>query len=238
MAWYTERPIAHRGLHTESIPENSLGAFRNAIEADYAVELDVRLSADGVPVVFHDASLERLVGRNDTVAGLGWDDLAECTLGATDEPIPRLEDALETIAGEVPVLVEIKSEGRPGMLESSVADRIDDYGGEFAVQSFNPLTVAWFRRHRPDWSRGQLAGFLEDVETVGRVQRAIQKRLLTNWYSRPDFIGYEHRRLPYWPVRWHRKLGTPVLAWTIRSHEDRSRVAEYADNVIFEEIRP
>jgi glycerophosphoryl diester phosphodiesterase len=238
MAWFTERPIAHRGLHTESIPENSLAAFRNAIDACYPVELDVRLSADGVPVVFHDASLERLVGRADTVAGLGCDELTACTLGKADEAIPRLEDALETIDGQVPVLVELKSHGRPGLLESSVTDRLDDYDGAFAVQSFNPFTVGWFRRRRPDWSRGQLAGFLEDVETVGRIQRAIQRRLLTNWYSRPDFIGYEHRRLPYWPVTWRRKLGTPVLAWTVRSHGELSRVSEYVDNVIFEEIRP
>lgn len=238
MEWLTERPIAHRGLHTESIPENSLAAFRNAADAGYPVELDVRLSADGVPVVFHDASLERLVGWDEAVSGLGWDELAACTLGETEESIPRLEDALETIDGHVPVLVEIKSEGRPGLLEASVADQLDTYDGAFAVQSFNPLTVGWFRRRHPEWTRGQLAGFLEDVPYVGPVQRAVQKRLLTNWYSRPDFIGYEHRRLPYWPVNWRRKLGIPVLAWTIRGDEDYSRVEGHADNVIFEEIRP
>lgn len=238
MDWLTDRPIAHRGLHDETVPENSLAAIRAAIDHGYPIEIDVRMTADGVPIVFHDRTLERLTGVEGAVAAVDWTEIADRTLFDSDERIPKLADALSAIDGQVPVLVELKSRGRTGPLERAVASQLDEYAGRFAIQSFNPLTVAWFRHHRPGWHRGQLSGSFETAEDVGRIQRAVQKRLLTNWYSRPDFIGYEHDRLPYWPVTWRRKRGTPVLAWTVQRREDRRRVHDYADNIIFEGFHP
>lgn len=238
MAWLTEQPIAHRGLHGEDIPENTLEAFEAALDAGYAIELDVRETADGVPVVYHDATLRRLTGRDVTVSSARWTDLSDVTILDTEEGIPRLSDVLSTIGGEVPVLVEIKSQGRPGRLEAAVTSRLDSYDGPFAVQSFNPLSVAWFQRHRPDWPNGQCAGFLEDENQVNPIERLILKRLLANWYSQPDFVSYQHDKLPYGPVTRRREEGLPVLAWTIRSQPDLKRARRHADNVIFEAVRP
>ncbi|WP_254864080.1 glycerophosphodiester phosphodiesterase family protein [Halovivax gelatinilyticus] len=238
MEWLRERPIAHRGLHAPGRPENSLAAFDAAVAKRYPVELDVRLTEDGVPVVFHDRTLSRLTDRTEPVDAVSWETIRSLRLDGTDERIPRLEAALESIDGRVPVLVECKHAGTPGPVESAVIDRLDRYDGPFAVQSFDPRSLAAIRRRRPDWPRVQLACAFEGRPALPWYQKAAAKRLLGTWYSRPDVVAYEHNALPYWPVSLHRRVGIPVLAWTIRDERDRRRVDPYVDNVIFEEIRP
>lgn len=237
-SWLRERPIAHRGLHGDGVPENSLAAFEAAVDAGYPVELDVRLSADEVPVVVHDERLERLCGVDAAVAELDRATLAELTLQDTGEAIPTLAEALATVDGRVPVLVEVKNRERPGEVERAVAAVLDAYDGAFAVQSFNPLTVRWFRRHRPAWPRGQVAGRLRGATDVGPLARFVCRRLLASPLARPDFVAYEHDALPYWPVTLHRRLGVPVLAWTVRTAAALQRARERADTVVFESIRP
>lgn len=240
MNWIREQPIAHRGLHSDSegVPENSVAAFLSAVEEGYAVELDVRLTSDGVPVVHHDEDLSRLTARDDEMSDLIWDEIKDVCLEGTDETIPSLDDALRAVGGEVPVLVELKNEGSPGELEYAVVDRLDDYEGKFAVQSFNPYSLSAVREKRPGWKRGQLSCSFEESEGMPSYQRAVLKRLLMNWKSRPDFVGYRHTDLPYLPVTLFRKAGLPVLAWTVRTEEDLKRARRNADNVIFESIRP
>lgn len=237
MDWLTDRPIAHRGLHDDRRPENSLAAFEAAVDAGYPIELDVRLTSDQIPVVFHDESLRRMTGRDATVSDTSWEYLQTLTLFDTAEPIPRLADVLDLVDGAVGLLVELKSGGRAGPLEGAVTPLLERYDGPFAIQSFNPRSLAWFRRHRPDWPRGQLAGFLADA-SIDPLKRLASRYLLVNWISDPDFIGYEHDRLPYWPVsRWQRR-GVPVLAWTVDTMPEYERVTQIADNVIFDDIRP
>jgi glycerophosphoryl diester phosphodiesterase len=234
-AWLTERPIAHRGLHTPGRPENSLGAVTDAVEAGYAVELDVRLTADGVPVVFHDERLDRLTDERGLVRDTTWETLSACTLLDTAHSVPRFDEVLDVVDEQVPLLVELKQTDRVGSLATAVASRLDRYGGGFAVQSFDPRLVGWFRRHRPDWPRGQLAG----LDTGGSVvSRFAVNRLLTNLYTRPDFVGYCHEHLPYPPVARTRERGRPVLAWTVTTETARRTVDLFADNIIFEDIRP
>ena len=236
--WIRERPIAHRGLHGDGVPENSVAAFEAAVDAGYPVELDVRLTADEVPVVCHDANLGRLCGLDDDVAALERADLEGVTLLDSEEGVPTLEGALDAVDGRVPVLVEVKNRERPGAVERAVARTLEDYEGSFAVQSFNPLTVRWFRRRRPSWPRGLVAGAFRDVAAGGPLLRFALRRLLASPLCRPDFIAYEHDALPFWPVTLHRAAGYPVLAWTVRSRAALRRSREHADNVIFESIRP
>ncbi len=234
MDWLTEQPIAHRGLHSSRVPENTLPAVGAAAEAGYPVECDVRLTEDGVPVVVHDETLGRLTGRDRAVSDTLWATLQGLSVGDSGERIPRLQSLLRTVDSRVPILVELKTRGLPGRLEATVADVLDTYDGAFAVQSFNPLSVLWFRRHRPGWPRGLLGG------TPGSVtppERLVTTHLLGRRLCAPDFLAYEHDRLPARAVT--RAPGDlPVLAWTVRSEPARRRALRHADSVIFENIRP
>jgi glycerophosphoryl diester phosphodiesterase len=236
--WIRERPIAHRGLHGDGVPENSLVAFEAAVKADYPIELDVRVTADEVAVVCHDENLGRLCGRDIEVAAAERADLAGLTLLDSEEGVPTLEEALAAVDGRVPVLVEVKNGGRPGAVESAVAGVLDAAEGPFAVQSFNPLTLLWFRRRRPSWPRGQVAGSFRNATEVGPLERFVLRRLLASPLGRPDFVAYEHDALPFWPLTLHRAAGVPVLAWTVRTPLALRRVRKHADNVIFESVRP
>lgn len=235
MEWLRERPIAHRGLHAERAPENSLPAFENAVSAGYPAELDVRLTADGVPVVFHDRRLDRLTDGSGAISNTCWGELAERSLLGTDEAVPRLETVLDTVDGEVPLLVELKNASTPGRLEAAVTDCLDTYDGEFAVQSFNPLTVWWFRRNRPDWPRGQLAPL---SLARGTLLRTILRRVAPSLYLSPDFAAYNCEFLPPSLLRRTQAQGKHTLAWTVKSQDTLRKIEPHVDNVIFESLRP
>jgi glycerophosphoryl diester phosphodiesterase len=236
-AWLRERPIAHRGLHDGERPENSLEAFEAAVVAEHPIELDVRRLRDGHVVVFHDAELERMTGRPGAVEHQTKGDLASVRLQGTRAPIPLLEEVLELVAGRVPLVIEIKNEGRVGAPEHALERALREYDGPVALQSFNPLTLAWFREHAPHHPRGQLASDFEDAELAG-YERFLLRRLLLAPLSRPDYVGYELRCLPYWAPSLARRLGLPLIAWTVRSQEDLALASRRADNYIFESIRP
>lgn len=238
MSWLAEQPIAHRGLHAAGVPENSLAAFEAAIAAGYPIELDVRRARDGIPIVFHDATLERMTSHTGTVSEIPATRLTEYNLAETNQQIPTFAAVLDLVDGQVPLLVEIKNRKMDHALETAVAAELSDYSGRFAVQSFNPVSLAYFRTQWPDWPRGQLAGTRQRGLSIRRVQNVFLKRLLLNWLSRPQFIAYEHTRLPYWPVTVHQRLGLPVLAWTISTRQALQEARKHADNVIFEAIRP
>lgn len=237
MHWIEETPIAHRGLHGQGVPENSLAAIERAVDHGYAVEIDVRLSSDGVPVVFHDPTLERMTGEATPVNQAPWSRLGSLALAGTESNIPSLQDVLDTVDGREGLLVEIKNHGDPGRLEAKVHEVLAGYDGPFAVQSFNPYAMAWFRKREPEWPRGQVAGSFQGI-ALEAYKRFLLKRLLLDGVSRPTFVAYEHNALPYWPVTLHRMAGLPVLAWTVRSRSAHDRVRPYADNVIFEGYEP
>ena len=221
--WLLCLPIAHRGLHGLDVPENSLAAFRAAMRRGYAIEFDVRLAKADVPGVFHDAALGRMTGVAGLVAETSVEALGELRLKGSEEHVPTLAEVLRAVDGRVPLLIELKTpNGQLGRLEAAVRRALAGYRGEYAVQSFDPRTVAWFRAHAPEVPRGQL------------ISDGIGRRLAELRFTRPDFLGCDIRRLPDRRVA---DTGLPVLAWTVRSAGERVRAARFADNVIFEEFR-
>lgn len=237
--WLTAIPIAHRGLHdgARGVPENSLVAFAAAVAEGFPVELDVRVLADGAVVVFHDRDLARMTGAPGDVARIDRAAVAGLRLAGTPEPVPLLADALGVIAGRVPVLVEIKNEGVTGRIETAVLGELAQYAGPLAVQSFNPLTMAWFRERAPRLPRGLLSGDFRDVRMAALIRRRLQ-RMDMFALAAPDFVGYDVRCLPYEPVTRVRDRGVPVLGWTIRSAAAERAARAQCDNVIFEGYRP
>lgn len=236
-AWVTDRPIAHRGLHDADLPENSLGAFEAAVDAGLPLELDVHASLDSEAVVFHDESLLRMTGTKGDVRAWPWHRLRDLRLGGTDQPLPSLAQVLHMVRGRVPVVVEVKNSGTVGVIERAVARALDLYTGPVAVQSFNPLSLAWFRRERPAIPRGLLAGDMHESD-FGLAKRVLLQRMLLAPHVRPAYVGYDLQALPETSASLLRRLGIPLLAWTVRTREEQTRALGLADNYIFEFVEP
>lgn len=239
--WLRSVPVAHRGLHdiAAGVPENSRAAFRAAIAAGYAIECDVRLSADGVPVVFHDADLKRLTGTEGRADGLSAAALAKLPLLGTAETPPLFAEFLDLAGGKAPLLIEIKNYGNEpaAPLCEAVWAKLKEYGGDYAVQSFAPDVVAWFRDHAPHVPRGQIATDPADLKALDEAGRKALAAKLEAGHGAPDFIAYDVKLLPAPLTDRARAAGKPVLTWTVRTEQQRARAAAHADNVIFEGFR-
>lgn len=235
-SWIVERCIAHRGLHNNEFPENSIGAFENAINNGYPIELDVHMISDGTIVVFHDDSLSRITGKDGYVKNLKKEDLNSYNLFGTKYTIPTFEEVLHLVNGNVPIMIEIKNTGKVGELESKLLKILRSYDGEYAIQSFNPFVLEWFKKNAPDIIRGQLAGYFKDEKMSFIRKFALKRMLLNKKIACPHFISYDARNIPNRFVKKWKRL--PLLVWCVRSQEEYLRVVKYCDNVIFENFEP
>lgn len=239
MSWLVERPMAHRGLHSgdSTCPENSLKAFEASVDGGFSIELDVRILADGNVVVIHDANTHRTTGIDNPVSALDASQIKRMLLQDSDEHIPLMHEVLELVRGRVPLLVEIKNQGAVGELESALYEMLSAYKWEYAVQSFNPDSLKWFKENAPSVKRGQLSTKTKRAD-LSFYRRFLLGNLLLNRVSCPDFIGYDVRYLPNHAVTRQRRKGLPVLGWVVRSQEEYARVSKWCDNIIFEGFKP
>lgn len=236
-AWLAEVPFAHRGLHDSAAPENSLAAIQKAVAAGYGIEIDVHLSADGRVVVFHDYNLKRMTGLDKELKDLTWAQLQELRLAGTEQRIPLLTEVLDLVGGQVPLLVEIKNEGKVGPLEQAVIEDLRGYDGDFALQSFNPFVLRYVRDAAPDFIRGQLSSSFKG-DDLAPIKVFLLKYLLLNFISRPVFVSYACGALPKWFARRLRQKGLYLLAWTAKDVDEYIGAREIFDNVIFEGFTP
>lgn len=234
--WLVETPVAHKGFHDSTSPENSLSAFKKAVEKGYAIELDVHMIADGTVVVFHDESLSRMTGNDGYLKFLTKNDLPMLFLKDSKETIPTLEEVLSLVNGESPIIIEIKNQLKVGKLEQAVIDLLKNYKGEVAIASFNPYVLGYFKQHAPQYLRGQLSGSFKDIKLPFATKFVLKRMMLLKKVANADFIMYEASTLPNRFVRKYKKL--PLLAWTVRSQEEYLKVVKYCDNVIFEGFDP
>ncbi|MBQ9860125.1 MAG: glycerophosphodiester phosphodiesterase [Clostridia bacterium] len=235
---------AHRGLHSgdSRVPENSLAAFRRAAEAGLAVELDVRLSADGQVVVFHDNTLLRMCGIDKRVDALTYAELKDLTLLDSGESIPLLSEVLAVLDG-APLLCEFKNAASftDTTLCEAAWEILKDYKGPVCVESFNPMMVRWFKKNQPQVVRGILSCIFEpDNKEVSPFVGKLLTYLLTNFLARPHFIAYQHTDTQVFSFRVCRGLfRAPTFAWTIRTPEqETAAAANRFDAVIFEGYEP
>ncbi|MEO7787067.1 MAG: glycerophosphodiester phosphodiesterase family protein [Sphingomicrobium sp.] len=213
--------FAHRGLHGAAVPENSMTAFRAAIEAGAGIECDVRLSADDVPMIFHDADLTRLCGEGGSIERMNAATLAGKRLGGTTDTIPRLAELLMLARGRVPLLVECKTRGNAARLAEAVCRTLGARPGPVGVMSFDPCIGRWLGRTRPDVRRGLVL----DGNDGALVRWAKMAR------ARPDFLAINVDRLGRpWVARARRTI--PVYSWTIRTAGQRQIAT--ADALIWE----
>lgn len=236
--WLTARPFAHRGLYDPAagIPENSMAAFQRAIDAGYGIELDIRVSLDGVAMVFHDATLDRMTDISGPV--LEWPSyrLRQTRLQDSDETIPTLHDVLDLVDCRVPILIEVKSDrAHRHRIISSVRRALEGYRTDIGVMSFDPEIPRWFAKHKGPWAPGLVLS-RHARSLLGRIanSRFGRERLMQR--SKAAFLAKDIRDLPCPFIAAKRRQGYTVLSWTVRSAEDRERAQHHADNIIFETI--
>jgi len=253
---------AHRGLHDNKTmaPENSMAAFKKAVDAGYGIELDVQLSKDGVPVIFHDftlarvaryeegASLENAVKNEDGSYGVAgkvcdytFEELQKFHLLDSDEKIPRFEDFLRLVDGKVPLIIEFKIERFDMSVCNKAWELLKDYKGVYCIESFNPFGVRWFKDNHNEVFRGQLSEeFFHEIDKVMRTPVYIMLAfLMFNFLTRPDFIAYNHKHANNLSrMICHGLYRNTAAAWTIRSQEELDKNRGRFDVFIFEGFIP
>lgn len=221
--WLTEQAYAHRGLHDADTPENSLAAFDAAMARGLGIECDIRVSTDSRAMVFHDAETERLTGEAGVTADMTVGQLTALTLGESKEHVPTLRDMLDLVAGRVPLLLELKTDGKESVhkLCRAVRRDVEGYAGQIAVMSFDPRIGEWFASHMPDLPRGIVITEQGSRTLSGAVKRRVQTKK-----AQPHFLAYDIRDLPSRFAKSYTKCGTPLLSWTVKSAGDVDTAVE------------
>lgn len=233
--------FAHRGLHNlkKGVPENSLLAFRQAVEGAYGIELDVQLTRDGIPVVFHDASLSRMCAIDRRLDSMTFEALKGYPLAGTDEKIPSLSEVLTLVGGRVPLLIEIKMDHFDLRIPRTINDLLKTYPGQYCIESFHPAALWWYRHNRPDVLRGQLSThFNAENHSLSPLQFLLGKMVL-NVISRPDFISYNWRFSRDFSLFLCRRLfKADAAGWVIRSEKELQTCRQRFNMFIFESFMP
>jgi len=226
--WLFERPIAHRGLHGENVTENSMSAFRLAIEKGYNIETDVHLLKSGEVVIFHDNTLKRVCHKNVKISDLTLEDIkGENYKLPNGEHIPLFSELLDIIDGEKNgILLELKFNGLNYKLERAVHELIKGKESFIAVQAFNPYTAVWFKNHAPEFTRG----ILSDAPLFP-FTTAVWKK------GAPHFLAYNIKAFNKCVLNFVKKRNTNLLSWTIRTPELLEKALQSnVNNIIFEKL--
>ena len=226
---------AHRGLHNDSAPENTLAAFQLAIDHNYGFELDVQRTKDNVLVVLHDHNLKRTCGLDKEISELTYDQIKELRVFNSDQHIPLFEEVLALVSGKVPMIIEIKQNSKDPTTCELTANQLDKYQGAFCIESFHPYAVKWFKEYRPEWIRGQLAADFSKDDTKSVFLSFVLENLLLNFMTRPDFVAYEVNDKEMLSFKiFHKILKGGSVLWTIRDQQTYQAVKDQYDTVIFE----
>lgn len=238
---FTRWLYAHRGLHDNrtDAPENSLRAFQKAVEAGFGIEMDIQMTKDHVPVVFHDFTLKRICNADGKIADYTFEELQQFHLCDSDQKIPKFEDVLKLVDGKVPLIVELKIEALDTSICPAGDKLLSAYKGMYCIESFNPLGVFWYRRHRKEIVRGQLSdAFLKEGEYRGVLYFLLQN-LVFNFLTKPDFIAYHHKYPEILSRRICRGLyHNTAAAWTIKSQKELDAARKNFDIFIFDSFMP
>lgn len=231
---------AHRGFHDAQKPENSMAAFRAALDAGFGIELDIHLLKDGNLAVIHDSSLERVTGQSGYVEDLITDQLIDYQLNGTAETIPQFRQVLDFFAGKSPLIVELKvHDGNVVPLCEAACKMLDSYDGLYCMESFDPRVVRWLRKHRPDIVRGQLSeNWMPKKMPFPWILKFVMTYHLGNFYTRPDFIAYkfeDRKAFGTWICR--KILGIPGVSWTLKTREQYDTAVKEGWIPIFEGFR-
>lgn len=233
---------AHRGLHGNGIPENSMAAFRAALAGGYGIELDIHLMKDGNLAVIHDASLKRTAGVDVQIEELTAEDLENYRLEGTDERIPLFRDVMALFEGRAPMIVELKPmNNNHDALAEAACEILKDYQGIYCMESFDPRCIRWLRKNRPHIIRGQLTeNFVANDDKLPPAIRFLLTHNLLNFGTVPDFVAYkfDDRKDSFTTKLCRRVWDIQGVSWTIRSQEDFDTAVKEGWLPIFESFTP
>lgn len=235
--WY----YAHRGLHNAQRPENSMAAFRAALEHGYGIELDIHLIKDGNLAVMHDSSLKRTAGTDVNITELTTGELKNYRLNGTEETIPTFQEVLELFAGKAPLIIELKADGdNQEALVDTAVQAMEGYEGPYCMESFDPRCIHILKKKYPHIIRGQLT---EDYFVTGNslppVLKWALKNQVLNISTLPDFVAYNNRdRKTFSNTIVRRFWGVQGVTWTLRTREDFDEAVTDGWIPIFEGFEP
>ena len=227
--WIYNIPIAHRGLHNEFFPENTEGAFLNAISHGYAIETDVQMTSDGVLVCYHDDNLKRGLNIDKDIRKTSYKEIKNLKPFNGDYKIMTFIEFLKLIDGQVPLMIEIKNQINKGV-EEKVLNELKDYKGKFAIQSFNPFIIKNITKLNPDITVGVLST-REYIPTISKFSNAFLKNMWYRFLVKFDFLSIRIEDLAFYKNK-YKKYN--VITWTVNSEEKLKIAEKFAKNIIFE----
>ena len=208
--------IAHRGLHDSNTIENTLNAFIKAIDKRYIIELDIHMLNDKTIVVYHDFNLKRLTGVNKIIETISYNELSKLKIKSRYQ-IPTLNQVLNIVNGKVPLLIEVKDMGSSRIIEEELIKILDNYSGNFAIQSTNPKVIDWFYKHKKNYIVGLI--ILNDLNY----------KIFKKYTKKLDFISVYKKQLPF-------KSKKMIIGWTIKNKDEYFKYKLVSDNLICENI--
>ena len=208
--------IAHRGVHNSIILENTLPAFVKSVDKNYIIELDIHILTDNTIVVYHDHNLKKLTGVNKIIETLSYEHLSKIKIDKK-YTIPTLKQVMHIVNGKVPLLIEVKDMNNNSKFEEELVKLLDEYKGEFAIQSMNPFVIDWFYKNRKDYIIGLI------------VFNDLNYKLVKKYIKKIDFISVYKKQLPF-------KINKLVLGWTIKKQSEYEKYIKLCDNLICENI--
>lgn len=231
MKLFKNRLIAHRGLHKNKIiPENSMLAFKAAIEKNYAIEFDINITKDNQIVVFHDDDLNRLCNKKENIEDVSYDFLKDLNLYESNEKIPLLKELLDQVAGKIPLIIEIKKHKNIGLLENILLEMLKEYKGEYFICSFEKDILLWLEKNKPKEIRGLI------FESLPIKFKKYEKIAFLYKYfkSKADFISLEDKLIDSSIYDFCKKKELDILVWTIKDKKSFQNIDKKVSAVIFE----
>ena len=233
---------AHRGLHGEGVPENSMAAFKAALDGGFGIEFDVHLLADGNLAVIHDSLLNRTTGQAGRIEDLSTEDLKKYPLEGTEETIPTFAQLLELYNGKAPLIVELKPvDGNHAQLTETACKMLDAYPGPYCLESFDTRCIQWLKKHRPELIRGQLAyDYVSSKEDMPDILKFVLKHNLLNFTCVPDFVAYRYcdRKKTLSNDLCRKLWKAQGVSWTLKTKEEYDTAVSEGWLPIFEGFLP
>lgn len=206
--------IAHRGIHNNiDIPENSIKAIKESLKVNIPIEIDIQLTKDNQLVVFHDENLKRMTNNDEFVCNKTLDEIKQLNLLDTEETIPTLKEVLNVINNQVLLFIEIKHTKNIKLICETLVNELNNYGN-YVLKSFDPRIIRWFKKHKPNITRGLLM-----MNHKKNIRNIIFNNSIILNYCKPDFISIStnlYKRKKYQKV----STKIPTIIWTIKDYSE------------------